>query len=181
MGKWLSKDPDAYLPDRPPMVQPYLERAREHAIRRDGPPYAADWRHVGPRWHVLGLFVVTWAAIAYGAAVLAGVAVSIDTAVLSLPILALARSDALRWNGAALNERRDRPSAAGRPTGAAPWLAIFALHLVVVLGMAAAVALATTDEGTQRVTVLASGFVAGAAGWLADRWWPRSEPSSNRA
>lgn len=181
MGKWLSKDPDAYLPDRPRRVQPYPERAREHALRHDGPPYAEDWRDVTPRWRFIVGWLVLWGALAYAAAVLSGMATTVDTFVLAVPIVLLAPSDARRFHGAALRERRDVPTWKGRPTSAAPWLAVFALHTAIVVGMAAGAALLTNDEGAQRVAVLASGFVAGAAGWALDIWWGRRAARRERA
>lgn len=181
MGKWLSKDPDAYLPDRPRQVQPYPERAREHALRHDGPPYAEEWREVTPRWRFIAGWLVAWGALAYFAAVLAGMAVTVNTFVLAIPIVLLAPSDARRFHGAAIRERRDVPTWLGHPDGAAPWLAVFALHGAVVVGSAVVVASFTADEGAQRVAVLASGFVAGAAGWALDIWWGRRAARLERA
>lgn len=175
MGKWLSKDPDAYLPDRPPIAQPYLERAREHALRFDGPPYARDWRDLALPWRAGLGFTAFWLVAAYVAMVLSGATASLDTLIIAVPIVLLGRSEALRWHGAALHERRDRPSRKGRPFGGAPWAVVFALHVAVVFGVAAAVALATPDEGAERFAVLASGFAAGAAGWLLDLAWGRRE------
>lgn len=175
MGKWLSKDPDAYLPDRPPLVQPYLERAREHALRHDGPPYAESWRRSQPRWRVVLGFVVGWYCVGYAAAYLSGMSLTFDTAVVAVVVSSLSRPGALHFNGAAMHERRDYPTWRGRPFGAAPWLAVLALHLACVFGIAAAVALLTSDEGTQRVAVFASAIVAGAAGWLLDVIWGRAD------
>lgn len=175
MGKWLSKDPDAYLPDRPPLVQPYLERAREHALRHDGPPYAEHWRRVQPRWRVILVFVAGWYLVGYAAAYVAGMSLTLDTAVVAVVLSSLSRPDALHFNGAAMHERRDYPTWRGRPFGAAPWLAVLALHLFCVFGVAAGTALLTGDEGTQRVAVLAAAILAGAAGWALDLWWGRAD------
>ena len=60
-------------------MQPYPERAREHALRHDGPPYAEDWRDVTPRWRAISAWVALWWLLAYAAAVVAGVGVTIDT------------------------------------------------------------------------------------------------------
>lgn len=171
MGKWLSKDPDAYLRDRPPVSRPYLERAREHALRRDGPPYARDWRDTAPPWSAVLGFTALWLVIAYVAAVVSGATASLDTLIILVPVALLGRSDAMRWGGAALNQHRDRPTRSGRPFGGAPWLVVFAAHLACVLTIAAAVGVATSDEASQRLALLASGFVAGAAGWLIDVIW----------
>lgn len=181
MGKWLSKDPDAYLPDRPRRVQPYPERAREHALRHDGPPYADDWREVTPRWRFIAGWLAVWGVLAYATAVVAGMTTTVDTFALAVPIVLLGVSEARRFQGAALSERRDVPSWQGRPQRAAPWVAVFALHVVIVFGIAAAVALATNDEGSQRLAVLASGFLAGAAGWALDGWWGRRAARLERA
>ena len=175
MAKWLSKDPDAYLPDRHPFATPYLERAREHALRRDGPPYAHDWREVAPPWRAVLVFGPLWAIVAYAAAFAAGQNATFDTMVLALPIVFLGRSDALRWGGTAINERQDTPSWTGHPFGGAPWLVVFVLHLACVFGIVAVEALTTADEATQRIAVLSAGFVAGGAGWLLDLVWGRSE------
>lgn len=181
MGKWLSKDPDAYLPDRPRRVQPYPERAREHALRHDGPPYAEDWRDVSPRWRFIVGWIGAWWGLAYAAGVLSGMAVMVDTLAIIVPVVLLGASEARRFHGAALNQRRDVPTWRGKPLGGAPWAAVFLLHCAVVFGLAAAVALATTDEGSQRVAVLASGFVAGGAGWALDAWWGRRAARLERA
>ncbi len=175
MAKWLSKDPDAYLPDRPPYAPPYLERAREHALRRDGPPHARDWKQVAPPWRAGLFFGPLWLIAGYAAAFLAGQDATLDTLVLSLPIVFLGRSDALRWGGAAIHERRSTPTWTGHPFGAAPWLAVFLLHVACVFGIVGITALSTSDEATQRLAVLSAGFVAGGAGWLLDVLWGRSE------